>query len=137
MTGAENGRKKISMEHVLPLRQPPRSVITVLREKGVPADELDRMVADFLRASAENVARLAQAVEQGDLDAVRSESHDLAGTSGSFGATILGEIAARLQVAAKAGSLPEARELLDPLARSFEDARTTLLAAYPGAGTDA
>jgi CheY-like chemotaxis protein len=112
---------------------PGRSVITVLRERGIPAEQLDAMVAGFLGRGAESVARLAQAVDNGDLDAIRSESHDLFGTSASFGATILGDLAGQVQAAAKAGSLPEARELLDPLVRAFDDARATLLADYPGA----
>jgi signal transduction histidine kinase/HPt (histidine-containing phosphotransfer) domain-containing protein len=115
-------------------QQPARSVITALRENGLPAEQLDAMVAGFLLRSAESLARLAQAVDNGDLDTIRNESHDLHGTSASFGATILGDIARQLQAAAKSSSLPDARELIDPLARAFDDARATLLADYPGAG---
>ena len=109
------------------------SVLAALRANGVPADKLDEIVAAFLERSNESVARLAQAIQDGDLDTVRNESHDLRGTSGSFGAGALAEIAGQLQDAAKSGSLTQAGELLDPFLRAYDQARTDLLADHPGA----
>jgi CheY-like chemotaxis protein len=112
---------------------PPSSVIAALRERGIPAEQLDHLVAGFLARSTESVARLAKAVYNSDVDAIRNEAHDLAGASASFGATMLSEIAGQLQAAATAGSLPQACGMLDPLVRALDHVRATLLADYPGA----
>jgi signal transduction histidine kinase len=70
--------------------QPPvHSIITALREKGVPLERLESMVAGFIVRTAESIARLAKAVDKGDVEAIRSECHDLRGTSASVGATTL------------------------------------------------
>ena len=104
-----------------------RSILTALRERGVPADELDRLATGFLEASEETLARLALSVDDGDLDAVARAGHDLAGSSASFGATRLSAVARKVQGAAEAGDASDARAMLPELANALDEARSTLL----------
>jgi PAS domain S-box-containing protein len=116
-------------------KQPRRSLLAALRERGTPIEQLESIVAAFLRHSAESIDLLATAIADGDLDAVGDDCHDLRGASLSFGAANLGKIAGELEAAARSDNLPAVRELHEPLVRAFDDARAVLLADYPNAET--
>lgn len=87
---------------------------------------LSQLVSAFLERAPDRLTRLRAAAGEGDADKVREQAHSLKGTARSFGAAEMGEIAARIEHQAAAGSLGLAREMVAELADSFERTRAEL-----------
>ena len=70
------------------------------------------VVEDFLHSTPQVLARLAQAIQDGDAVQARLEAHSLKGSSQTLGAEILAAVGLALEETAKRGDLPEMPPLL-------------------------
>jgi signal transduction histidine kinase/CheY-like chemotaxis protein/HPt (histidine-containing phosphotransfer) domain-containing protein len=75
-----------------------------------PAPVLDQaLIADFLHTTHEDLAALRLALDGNDAAGVAHEAHRIKGAAGLIGATALAAVAARIETAARAGSLARAQ----------------------------
>jgi HPt (histidine-containing phosphotransfer) domain-containing protein len=85
-----------------------------------------QLVTAFLDRAPDRLIALRAAAGEGSASKLREYAHSMKGTSRSFGAAEMGEIAARLEQESAAGSLENAGDLVAALAASFERTRTEL-----------
>lgn len=83
---------------------------------AVPA-QLRPLIPKFVERTSAELARLKAAIHAGDLQAAQEIGHRLRGAAGSYGFERLGELASRLETAAKAGE----RDVLVRLAEQMVD----------------
>jgi HPt (histidine-containing phosphotransfer) domain-containing protein len=95
-------------------------------EEQLGKESLAALATAFLDRTPDRLADLRDAVEAEDPAAVREQAHALTGAARSFGAAELGELAARLEHHAAAGSLGGAGELLRELAACSKRTRAEL-----------
>jgi HPt (histidine-containing phosphotransfer) domain-containing protein len=84
---------------------------------SVDGDRMAVLRQRFVAAAAEQADRIAAARKAGDLEEVRALAHSLAGRSGMFGFTALGEIA-RQADEADIAALAECAQVLEAALRS-------------------
>lgn len=77
--------------------------------------ELATLIRNFLANGVQQVAAIGEAVDRGDLEAVRQAGHKLGGSSRTLGAELLGAVAARAEEAGAAGDRAAARNALRQL----------------------
>jgi HPt (histidine-containing phosphotransfer) domain-containing protein len=109
-----------AIEEVASLENPDRP--GVLRE----------LVESFLIEADRHQRGIEQSLNQGNAEGVRSQAHQINGSSRHLGAKRLAEVCAEIESLAKAGNLDAARNRLPMLRRQVERARTALLALVPG-----
>ena len=73
-------------------------------------------MADFLHSTQDDLDALRKALSGNDASGVAHEAHRIKGAAGLIGASTLAAIAARLESAARAGSLAHAAADADALA---------------------
>jgi HPt (histidine-containing phosphotransfer) domain-containing protein len=103
-----------------------------LRELHSSGLDVDGIASRFLSGGTAKVQALRPATDAGDLDAVASLTHNLAGGSATLGAVGLAKLCAHVQRCAVAGDLAAVGEALPDLEAEFARARTSLHAAFPG-----
>jgi HPt (histidine-containing phosphotransfer) domain-containing protein len=82
------------------------------------------MLRDFIDSTRQDLAALSVAFERGDTATVGHEAHRIRGASGLVGAAALADRAARIEAAARAGSLAGLDGERDELARALEQFAT-------------
>ncbi len=65
--------------------------------------DLEDLIPGFLKRREEDLAKLRDAQQAGDLETVRVTGHSMKGTGGGYGFQGLSEIGAAIESAAKAG----------------------------------
>ncbi|MGE5548424.1 MAG: AAA family ATPase [Solirubrobacterales bacterium] len=98
------------------------------------AETMSELLELFRSAGTEDLRQLLRFADDGPLPEIRHYAHDLKGMAGYVGATILGNLAAAIEEAAKEGNADEARALLAKLPAVWE---ATLAQLRPGAAPDA
>jgi Hpt domain-containing protein len=73
------------------------------------------MAPGFLAARRDEVASIPAALERGELDAIRVMGHNMKGTGSGYGFTLITEIGARLEEAAREGNRDDIRKLTKSL----------------------
>ena len=66
-------------------------------EKIIDKHNLTNLISDYLKHSKQGIAKMQEALKNGDLATIAAESHTLKGGSGAFGATYLCNICRDLQ----------------------------------------
>ena len=99
----------------------------MMRELDDGDGELLRLlVSQFVADAADQLARLGEAVAEGDPEVVVQVAHNLKGASSSVGALSLAEMCARLEGLARAAALDTASELVDAMVAELGRVRTAL-----------
>jgi HPt (histidine-containing phosphotransfer) domain-containing protein len=93
-------------------------------EEQLGKESLAELVTTFLARTPDRLANLRRAVAADDASTVRGAADSLKGAARSFGAAEMGEIAARIEQDAAAGSLERADRLVADAAASFERTRS-------------
>ncbi len=86
--------------------------IAALQRPGSPP-LLPKVISTYLQSSAELLEKLCQALEQGDLDAVRKVAHSLKSSSANLGARQLASLSKELEDAGRTNSPERAGPLLE------------------------
>ena len=94
--------------------------------EGLDGDILPELLALYFDQSAEHLGELDGAIASDDADSVRKTAHKLKGSSLTLGAVHVGEVAAELEMVAKAGGLSGA----DAMVVRLRDALGTTRAAF-------
>jgi len=118
-------------ESAAPLRQ--RSAIDnerldILRTLGqrTGRDVLSEVIDLYFEQSNERLDELRQAVEAGDLPAVKQAAHSLRGSSSNLGAMPLAQYLGKLEKTAREGRTEDCRDLLPPTLRAYRAANQEL-----------
>lgn len=110
------------------------TVRTIRGLSAGPSGETSALVADLLSTyfsdTPGRLQQLRQALEAGDLDAVRAQAHSLRGGSAGIGARLVAELSQDLETAAAAGDRSAAAHALDALDAAVPATRTALARAY-------
>jgi CheY-like chemotaxis protein/HPt (histidine-containing phosphotransfer) domain-containing protein len=83
-------------------------------------DVLRNVLTGFLDTTKEQLARIPEALQDGDLDAVRREAHSIKGGASNLTAKPLGEAAGMLEETAKAGDMEASRQAFASLQAEYE-----------------
>lgn len=86
---------------------------------GDDRDKIGRYLQMFLDGARQTITEVAEAMARGDLAEVRRAAHKLKGSSGMVGAKRLATVAAELERAAAAGSVPDGSAFLRRLETEF------------------
>jgi len=89
-------------------------------------DELGALMRGFLEHGAESIAAIAEALERGDAEGVRTAAHKLKGSSRTLGASLVGAVSAQVEDAGAAGDLATAAGGLRELEIAFSRTRAAL-----------
>jgi DNA-binding response OmpR family regulator len=92
---------------------------------------LRKLVETFLLEADRNQRGIEQSLQHGNAESVRSQAHQISGSSRHLGARRLAEVCTEIEDLARAGNLEAARHRLPALRRQVERARTALLALVP------
>jgi CheY-like chemotaxis protein/HPt (histidine-containing phosphotransfer) domain-containing protein len=92
---------------------------------------LRELVETFLLEADRHQRGIEQSLSQGNAEGVRSQAHQINGSSRHLGARRLAEVCAEIESLAKVGNLDAARSRMPILKRQVERARTALLALVP------
>ncbi|MEM5948023.1 response regulator [Spirochaetia bacterium 38H-sp] len=84
------------------------------------ADVLKNVLASVLDKIPTQIELIKQALDDGDMETVRTESHGIKGGSWNLCMKHIGDIAAKVEAAAKDGDVEKCRTLLPELEKSFE-----------------
>jgi PAS domain S-box-containing protein len=107
-----------------------------LDDPGDTSSYVDRAITNFLKGAGDEVTALAEASDQGRLDAVGAVAHRLAGSAFNLGAGALGEAAREIEQHAMNGALPEVTAalpgLLETMTSCLEALRAYQRAQFPG-----
>ena len=71
-------------------------------QESITTARLLPLIAQFVQDCERRVARITEAAQARQWEALRRQAHDLGGTAGSFGLSTLGELTRPLEAAAKA-----------------------------------
>jgi len=93
-------------------------------------DFLSHYVDLFLNDSAERLARLAVAIDDGDVECIRQESHSLKGACLEFGSDRMARLCDELRSRAASGQLDRASDDLVRLKREFDRIRPVFEREY-------
>ncbi len=74
--------------------------------------DLEEIIPTFLENRKKDQTTMESALQTGDLAAIESIAHKLAGNAGSYGLDDLGEIGAQLESVCQAGKKEEAENLI-------------------------
>lgn len=96
-----------------------------LQNKEIP-DLLDRVIKLYVRESPNEIARLAQAVADGEATHIKRAAHSLKSSSANIGATGLSQWCAELEVAGRSGNLDTARDLYTKIAVEHDRVQNAL-----------
>lgn len=102
-----------------------RDVIDGLRTI-MPADLMDELIEEFVRAFSDERQALAGAIENADPRVVGEVAHKLRGSCAALGATHLTALCAVLEANARAHSIDDARQVLSELEDEFQRVRIAL-----------
>jgi HPt (histidine-containing phosphotransfer) domain-containing protein len=94
---------------------------------------LRELVETFLLEADRHQRAIEQSLNQGNAEGVRTQAHQINGSSRHLGARRLAEVCAEIESLAKVGNLDAARNRMPALKRQVERARTALLALVPEA----
>lgn len=142
-TGAEAGRPPLEYDGELddPEPTPPadpadpldRSMIAALEELAATFESGDfaEVMGTFESAVASSYGLLETAVADGRTSEVVQISHELAGTSGSFGAHVVSSTCRQLEHHARAGDLSDARPLVWAIRAQLDVALHALREVFP------
>ncbi|MFH1845398.1 MAG: Hpt domain-containing protein [bacterium] len=90
----------------------------------------EELASDIMNLTLENVptqlAELKDAIKQGDLDSIRSLSHNLKGGAGNVGAKAMQAVAFDMEQAGKADDIARAEALMPKLEETFNLLRDEL-----------
>lgn len=89
-----------------------------------------RFLDMFIASAAEHLTLLGDAVDRGDSEAVRVESHTIKGAAATIGAAKMREIAAVLEAEAKRGNISDASTGYIVLKEAFEEFRVVVQPHY-------
>jgi HPt (histidine-containing phosphotransfer) domain-containing protein len=84
---------------------------------------------EFSTEALRQIARLREALAEGDPQAVEQSAHSIKGSSANLGATKLAEITGHLEGLGRAGALGGAASLVDDIERELERVRMALAQA--------
>lgn len=102
--------------------------LRLLSEKHDP-NMLKSIIADFLEKAPGRIVRMRKAVEKGDTQSLRDETHGLLGVSGNLGLRHIVTLCRELQHLAHENPLTGATELLHEMDRELVHVRSLLEAA--------
>jgi HPt (histidine-containing phosphotransfer) domain-containing protein len=106
-----------------------------VREIGGGDASFEQMIFGmFIEESEKNIAALIVALETGDLNRVRGESHSLKGAAANTGANPLSRLAAHMEATAKAGDAAGCRQQLDTLINCHRQTMQLLATSLAGGG---
>ncbi len=96
--------------------------LDILRTLGqrTGRDVLSEVIDLYFEQSHERLDELRQAVEEGDLPAVRQAAHSLRGSSSNLGAMPLAQYLGKLEKAAREGRAEDCQELLTPTLAAYQ-----------------
>ena len=92
-------------------------------------DELAGLIRTFVERGAKQVAEIAALADSGDAEELRKAAHKLKGSSRTLGASLVGEVAAKIEDAGGAGDVAAARRAVPELEVVFSRTRGALLDA--------
>jgi len=99
--------------------------------RRVPAERLRELIAAYVEDAGRRLARLAD-LDGGDLDAIRREAHDMAGSLGNVGAHRVVALGRELEAACRAGERDAADRLRHELDGAVREALAALAASRHG-----
>jgi HPt (histidine-containing phosphotransfer) domain-containing protein len=79
------------------------------------ARDLEDLIPAFMARRQEDVGKLREALDSGDVETLRVTGHSMKGTGGGYGFQGLSEIGAAIEAAAKEGRLDAVREGVERL----------------------
>ncbi len=77
--------------------------------------DLEELIPGFLENRQQDIVKLNQAIENSDLEMLRSIGHSLKGTGGGYGFDGMSKLGAKIEIAAKESDLQSIRPLIDSL----------------------
>ena len=80
----------------------------------------------FVEDTAVQLPELKKALDLGDNEKVRSQSHSLKGAAGNIGAKRMQSLAAQIEIAGREGKLTEAEGLITSLLEQFKELKAIL-----------
>jgi HPt (histidine-containing phosphotransfer) domain-containing protein len=89
-----------------------------LQMEGAP-DVIGELAAMFIHHTPDTIRRLREAVTAGDPGETRAAAHELKGSAANMGARHLSTLSARIEAAARAGTLADTAGLLAELDSEF------------------
>jgi signal transduction histidine kinase/CheY-like chemotaxis protein len=114
--------------------QPVLDTASARKAQGVDAAMFRSILEVSLRELDDRLARIAPAVQGGDMENLRIQAHTIKGTAASMGAYRLSRAADDLESAAKNGREDGLDGLVDALVREAEQARRAVAAELAGEG---
>lgn len=110
-----------------------RTMVAALEELSTmsPGGGFDDVIATFESSVTVSFGRLEHAVADGLSSEVAQISHELAGTSGNFGAHVVSETCRQLERKARAGDLSDGRPLVWAIGAQLEVALNALRQVFP------
>ncbi len=88
------------------------------------------LVQTFLSATTTRLTELDDAIRQRDVSQIERLAHGLTGGGGTIGATVMAELSAALEAAARAGEIQTVRRLLPKLVAEFGRVRHALIEEF-------
>jgi diguanylate cyclase (GGDEF)-like protein len=114
----------------LPIFDP--SPLIPLREASPDDDDLvRRIVGIFLRTTPPLLDAIERAANDGDADTISLHAHSLKASGAQVGALRFGALAASMEIAARAGALPDGPRMTSQLRAAFRHAAHALRAHIP------
>ncbi len=91
----------------------------MIKESDQPIEIADpfarRLMSQYLKRRAADIATLREAVASGDFEAVARSGHNLYGSGGAYGLDEISRLGADLEQAGKACAAERARQIIDDL----------------------
>ncbi len=117
----EESRTSLSaMEEDYPSPLDP-DILQGLRELGEgDQDFLGELIDIYLEDSARLMARIEEAIRQGNADQVREAAHTLKGSSGNLGAVAFSKVCLEMEMAGRAGDLTKAAQLFPAFLSDYQ-----------------
>ncbi len=91
--------------------------------RDVMEDEFDILIQTYISDSRERIQALHQALSGDDQDAFAKTAHSFKGSSVNIGASRLGDLCQKAELAGREGRLDEARQTLPEIEAEFETVR--------------
>lgn len=93
---------------------------------GLPKDVMNDILVSFYEKADELISAIGTAFLNGNATDLRARAHELKGMSGNFGFSVVSQLCATIEAAAKDNNIPAAKDATDHLGEKYAMARNRL-----------